>query len=186
MRLLFIIFFAYSVTASAQSSIYSLATQTATGNTINLSDYKGQKILIASVSQNNLDQKTGFTFWDSLQKANPSVRMLIIPANDFDTALNSVLKTSIIAATPANIILAPAAQVKKDKGQNQQPIMKWFTSVTDNNHFDVDVTTDIQIYVINEYGELYAVLDKSTHSSELNEVLKKNFKQQIDTRPIKN
>ena len=49
------------------------------GNTINMSTYKGQKILIVSVTAENLLTKD-LNFWDSL--SNSPVAVVLIPAND--------------------------------------------------------------------------------------------------------
>jgi glutathione peroxidase len=174
MKFLLIICLFYTTSAMSQSSVYNLALQTATGKAISLSNYKGQKILIASVSQDNLDKKAAFYFWDSLQKVNPKVVIIIIPANDFGTDTDSVLKLSIISAAPANIVLASAANVKKDKGQNQNSIMRWLTTGSENSHFDQEVNSDYQIYVISESGVLYAVLEKGVPLSVIDEVLKQD------------
>lgn len=174
MKLLFIICFFYATSAVSQSSVYDLALQTATGKEVSLGDYKGQKILIASISQDNLDKKDAFYFWDSLQKANPKVAIIIIPANDFGTDTDAVLKTSIVSAAPEGVILASAARVKKDKGQNQNSIMKWLTTGSENSHFDEEVNSDFQIYVISESGVLYAVLEKGVPLSVIDDVLKQD------------
>src|SRR4051812_43756786 len=90
--------------AMSQSSIYRLAVKTSSGKNISLAQYKGKKILIASISQDKLDKTNAFYFWDSLKKANPSVAVIIMPANDFGSELTAPLKASIAIASPNSIV----------------------------------------------------------------------------------
>ena len=167
----------YSGQLFAQSSIYDQTVQSEKGKTISLSDYKGKKLLIAVVSTDNLKKKDAINYWDSLQTSNPGVVVFVIPADDIskdtDTTNNNTQQTSSDKVTVTSI-----ASAKKDKGSSQHPLMQWLTHVVKNSHFDADVETDIQLYVISESGLLYAVLEKGVRQQLIDDVLK-----QEDVKP---
>lgn len=168
MKLFFLLAILYSNELFSQSSIYDLALTTLSGQTISLSDYKGRKILIASVIPDSLQKSGILAYWDSLQAANPKIVLILIPANDFDNTPNS----GILENASHNIVLSASAEVKKDKGINQNPIMQWLTHSGKNSHFNADVETDNQLFIISESGVLYAVLDKGVRQQAVDNVLK--------------
>ena len=174
MRLIFFLAIFYSVPALSQSSIYELDIQTITGETVSFKAYKGQKILIASVSTDNLQKKGALVFWDSLKAANPKTAMILMAAGDMGTAVDSAALNNIKNNTSDKLVLSGTVQVKKDKGNNQNPVMQWLTDGNKNSHFNADVETDQQIYVISESGVLYAVLGKGVSPSVIDQVLKQN------------
>ena len=91
----------------------------------------------------------------------------------FDSYLNNIKNN-----TSDKLVLSGTVQVKKDKGNNQNPVMQWLTDGNKNSHFNADVETDQQIYVISESGVLYAVLEKGVLPSVIDQVLK-----QADVKP---
>jgi glutathione peroxidase len=166
---LFILLF-YSGGLTAQNSIYDMTVQSATGKTIPLSNYKGKKLLIAVVNPGSLQKKDVINYWDSLQLRNPNTVVIIIPANDISAGED----VSISSAQPISdkVIVVSSAPAKKDKGNNQHPLIKWLTHGDKNNHFDADVETDNQLYVISQSGVLYAVLGKTVRKETIDAVLK--------------
>jgi len=178
MKLIFFILILYSVPALSQSSIYELDIQNISGETVSMKTYKGQKILVASVSPGNLQKKGALVFWDSLKTANPKTAVILIPAADMGSTVDSAAMNTIKNNVSDKLLLAGTAQVKKDKGNNQNPIMQWLTDVRKNTHFNADVETDQQIYVISQSGELYAVLAKGASLSVIDGVLR-----QADVKP---
>lgn len=165
---LFIPFFLFLF---VKTSIYDLQIQTVEGNTINMSEFRGKKILIASISHTNL-QSEGLVFLDSLQLANPSVVIIAIPANDFGGTGNAETLTAIINKTSRKIIVTAPADVKKEKDRTQNSLMKWLTSNLENFHFDAEVNTDNQLYFVSESGVLYAVLEKGVPTEIIDKLLK--------------
>jgi glutathione peroxidase len=171
MKLFFILCILYSGNAFSQSSIYDLDVRTPDGNTINMSNYKGQKILIVSVTAENLLTKD-LHFWDSLQRTNAPIAVVLIPANDlgkpFDDSTIEVIKNIL----SKNLILSASAKVKKAEAQNQDPIFQWLTHSDRNAHFNADVTTNKQIYIVSESGILYAVLEQGVPVTVIDRALK--------------
>lgn len=176
-----LLFFAllFSMPAMAQESIYDLKVQTAYGGEFPLNHYRGQKMAIASVSVDLLDKNGSLEFWDSLKTTYPKVAFVLIPASDMDTLISdSVPMEDIKSKASKKLMLSGAGKVKKDKDQNQHPVMQWLTDATRNRHSNMDVESDLQIYVISESGVLYSILAKGTPLSVLKTVL-----EQPDVKP---
>ena len=165
--------------AIAQESIYDLSVKTAYGGELSLNYYRGQKIAVASVSVDLLDSNGTLQFWDSLKTAYPNIAFILIPASDMDTITNdSVPMEDIKAKASKKIVLSGAGKVKKDKGQSQHPIMQWLTDAKKNKHSNMDVGSDLEIFVVSESGVLYSILSKGTRLSVLKTVL-----EQPDIKP---
>jgi glutathione peroxidase len=170
--ILFFIFF-YCCQVSAQSNIYDFRVQTKNGKSINLQDFKGKKILIASVGAKNLQEKSAFSYWDSIQTANPKIAIIIIPSDDFSEADSISASVDGIKVPPSSkTTVSASVSVKKDKGDRQNPLMQWLTHAGQNTHFDADVTTEKQLYIISESGVLYAVLEKGVPPVVISQLLK--------------
>ena len=175
MRLFLLLAVFYSNVLFSQSSIYDLSIITASGKNVSLSEYKDRKIVIAAVSSDILQKEGAFSYWDSLQTANPKIVLILIPASDFTGSGDSV-----VAENPSgDIVLSESTDVKKDNGSDQNPIMQWLTDPRKNSHFNADVETDSQLYFISESGVLYAVLNKGVEHEIVDGVLKQaDVKQQ--------
>ena len=154
-----------------KTSIYDLQIQTVEGNKIKMSEFKGKKILIASISPDNLEAE-GLAFMDSLQLANPAVVVIAMPASDFGGSRNAEIMLDIKDKTSRKIIVAEQADVKKASHNSQNSLMKWLTHDAENFHFDAEVVTDNQIYIISESGVLYAVLEKGVPNTVIEQLLK--------------
>ena len=179
--------------AAGQTPFHDLTLHTAYGGQFSLQQYKGQKVVIAAVNISNFKKKDVLQFWDSLQTAHPKIAFVIIPASDHDTpekegdtprpdsvttAADSAILRDVKERVSDKIVLSTMGKVSKAEGARQHPLMQWLTQVKQNKHFDLDVESDVQIYVISESGELYAVLTKDTRLPFLHEVL-----QQADVQP---
>jgi glutathione peroxidase-family protein len=172
MRFIFYLALLYSFPVMSQTSIYDLKVHTAYGGEFGLHQYKGRKILIAVVSFENLNRKKGLQFLDSIRLANPKVACILIPADDMDTLTNdSIEMVSVKTRSPKEFLVTDSGAVKKDKGERQHPLVRWLTDVTQNQYFDGDIESDLQLYVISESGVLYAVMAKGVRMPVLNEVL---------------
>ena len=156
---------------TVQSTIYDLNIQTPDANTINISNFKGQKILFVSVTVDNLKPED-LVYWDSLQKSNPGLAVVLIPANDLGIAIDDSTIEAINSNVSKNLILSASVQVKKAEGPNQNPVLQWLTHVEQNGHFNEEVTTNEQIYVVSESGILCAVLEQGVPVTVIDRVLK--------------
>jgi glutathione peroxidase-family protein len=172
MKFIFYIAMLFALPAMSQTSIYDLTVHTAYGGNLKLEKYKGRKILIAVVSPDNLNKKGGLQMLDSIKKANPKLACIIIPADDMDTVSNdSAAMVNVKAKTSVEILVSDSGMVKKANGGRQHPIVSWLTDVKQNQYFDRDIESDLDVYVISESGVLYAAMVKGVPMSVLDEVL---------------
>jgi glutathione peroxidase-family protein len=170
MRFFLLLSVFYAGAISGQSNIYDQALQTLHAETISMDAFKGKKILIAAVSPANL-QSGSLYFLDSLQKANPAIVVIVIPALDFGGDGNTEILNNIKNDSTPVIIINAAAQVTKASGSLQHSLMNWLTHNTENSHFDAEVSTDNHLFLISETGILYAVLEKGTPLSVIDDLL---------------
>lgn len=158
MKFFFLLVIFYSGHVLAQSSFYKMSIESINGKTIQLSDFKGKKIVIASVSPDRL-KNGGLMYLDSLQLAYPNVAIIVVPANDFggqnDASIISDIRNT---SSSLHVMMTAECGVKKDNGSKQNSLLKWLTNASSNVHFNDDVETDDQLFVISESGILYAVL----------------------------
>jgi hypothetical protein len=78
---------------------------------------------------------------------------------------------SLKTKSPKEFLVSDSGGVKKDKGERQHPLVRWLTDIKQNQYFDGDVESDLQLYVISESGVLYAIMAKGVRMAVLNEVL---------------
>ena len=156
---------------SCQTSIYSISITGLKGQTINLSDYKGKKIMIAAATPAIL-QNGYLSFLDSLQAVYPSVAVIALPALDFGGTDIATIMDNIKNDSLVHVSLTPPSLVKKENGNNQNRLMQWLTNDTENTHFNVEVLTDNQLYLVSKEGFLYAVLEKNVPLAVIDNLLK--------------
>ena len=171
MRFLYIFCFALISQNVIAQTIYDVQVQSIDGKIINMASFKGKKILIASGSPDILQKET-IPFLDSLQKVNASLVIIAVPASDFGGTQNSAILTSIENSVKTSLLITTLSELKKEGGVSQNALMQWLTNRSRNSHFDAEVNTDSQLYVISESGILYCVLEKGAPLSVLRDVLK--------------
>lgn len=155
----------------AQKNFFDIQIQSLDGRVIDMNNFKGKKIVVASVSPDNL-QNHRLSFLDSLQASNPSVVIIGVPAFDFGGSKNEEIMGDIKKNISSHVIITTPGEVKKDKGVNQNKLLRWLTNAADNSHFNGDVVTDDQLYFISESGTLYAVLEKGASVKLIDDLLK--------------
>jgi len=156
--ILFIIFCSNQI--MAQVNLWEIQFQTLDGKTINMHDFKGKKILIASVSPEKL-RNGSLKFLDSVQAAYPAAVVIAIPAADYgDTLITDIIMNEIKNSVSYQSVVTVPALVKKESGINQFSLAAWLTHHEINGHFDADVSTDYQVFIISESGILYTELQE--------------------------
>jgi len=138
--------------------IYSLTLKTIDGNKIELSQYKGKKILFILLPLSDQDTTVSINDIARLQtKYKSSLVIIGIPSEEagYKTEDADKLK-KIYSDANANIIIAEGMKVKKGTGQS--PLFQWLTNKDMNHHFDQDVEGVGSKFFVDEKGNLYAVL----------------------------
>ena len=160
MLLLFSFFFAPQTDIPA--SIYDFKVPALTGGIIDISQYKGKKILIV-----NTASKCGNTpQYEALEKLSRKYkdRLVIIgfPANNFlfqEPGSNE--KIAEFCKENYGVTFPMAAKVSV-KGRKMAPIYRWLTQKQYNGYQDSKVTWNFQKYLVNEKGQLVAVFNPKT------------------------
>ena len=156
-----------------ESSIYDIEVNTIEGNSISMSSFANKKIIISP-----FDAATPNISWlqlmDSIQSADPELRIIGVPGNDFSGIGNDVYLANLKTTHSLDFILLKSTYVKKVAGNNQNALFRWLTNVSDNNHFDNDVESAGQLFIISNTGVLYSVLSSDVPLNILYQVLNQN------------
>ena len=171
MKYILIFLFLFQGKLIAQKDLFEIQIHTLDGELITMKKFEGKKILMVVISPDNMNNHR-LTFLDSLQVANPSVIVIVIPALDFGGNKNEEILEGIKNNMPVHFIITSPGEVKKNKGERQIRLLKWLTTDTENLHFNAEVITDDQLYFVSQSGILHAVLEKGASANLINKLLK--------------
>ena len=174
-RSLFLLLF-YLPIFSLPSSIYDIQVTELGGNNINLSSYSGKKLVIGFFDGSAPDIDW-LQYMDSLQSLDTSIKIIVMPANDFNVASNDSALVSLRDSLSLGILMLKPAYVKKSSGNNQHPLCKWLSDVNENTHFDKDIESAGQLFIVNRTGNLYSVLGNDVSFEILIEILNQKANQ---------
>jgi len=139
---------------SSKKSIYDIEINSLQGKPINLSLFKGKKILFVNVAS-----KCGFTpQYKGLQKLHnlyeESLVVIGVPCNQFgkqepgnSTEINEFCQVNY----GVSFLITEKISVK---GNEQHPLYSWLTKKNENGRKNSSVKWNFQKYLINEDGEL--------------------------------
>ena len=142
-----------SVTQKASKSIYDIKINTLQGKAINLSDFKGYKILFVNVAS-----KCGFTpQYRELQKLQETYKNKLIvigvPCNQFgkqEPGNSKEIQEFCELNYGVSFLITEKLEVK---GSNQHKLYKWLTTKALNGKQNSIVKWNFQKYLIDEDGE---------------------------------
>ena len=146
-----------------KTSIYDIEITSLSNEAINLSEFKGKKILFVNVAS-----KCGFTpQYKDLQKLhekyNEKLVIIGVPCNQF---LNQEPGTPEEIATfcEKNYGVTFLITEKVDvKGNDKHPLYQWLTEKKHNGKQDSKVKWNFQKYLVSETGELMEVFYSKTN-----------------------
>ena len=139
---------------SSKKSIYDIEINSLQGKPINLSLFKGKKILFVNVAS-----KCGFTpQYKELQKLHnlyeESLVVIGVPCNQFgkqepgnSTEINEFCQVNY----GVSFLITEKISVK---GKEQHPLYRWLTDKNENGRKNSSVKWNFQKYLISEDGEL--------------------------------
>ena len=139
---------------SAKKSIYDIEINSLQGKPINLSLFKGKKILFVNVAS-----KCGFTpQYKELQKLHniyeESLVVIGVPCNQFgkqEPGNSSEINEFCQVNYGVSFLITEKISVK---GKEQHPLYSWLTNKNENGRKNSSVKWNFQKYLINEDGEL--------------------------------
>jgi glutathione peroxidase len=139
------------------SSIYDININSLEGDSLDMSDYKGKKLLIVNVAS-----KCGFTpQYKDLQELHETygddVTIIGVPCNQFmGQEPGDAEKIAEFCERNYGVTFQMTEKVEV-KGKNQHPLYTWLTDKTENGSQDSTVKWNFQKYLVSENGELLAI-----------------------------
>ncbi len=148
-----------SVSAQQSNSIYDYKLTDINGNTFDMSELKGKKVLLV-----NTASQCGFSTQDNdMEKLYNDYKdknfvVVAIPSNDFgnkEPGSNEEIKSY----AKEHDITFPVMAKTDVTGDNEEPLYKWLTSKDLNGVMDTKVAWNYQKYMIDENGKLVGVVE---------------------------
>ena len=162
--------------ASSGKDLYALVIENMDGTNTRMAEFHGKKILAFEFDASNPDKGLLLRMDSLFLLMKEQVNVIAVPATDFGDplsldSLNELMSDSLQLSFPISL---PSA-VKKNAGDQQHPLFKWLTHVSENNHFDSDIEEDGQMFVISEKGILFSTMNKQTPSLLIQEIISKQI-----------
>lgn len=174
MKILTLIAF-FAFLSFAGLDFYAIRFPDYNGTQINMSNFRSKKIIITAFNGKSPDISF-LKYLNQLQSKYPSVQVIAIPATDFAGLENITELGKLKDSEKLRIIIGKPSLVQQKNTKQQHPLFQWLTKKEQNNHFNIDVESTEQLYLVSTKGTLYAVLDKMTTS----DVLEKTLNQKVD------
>jgi glutathione peroxidase len=149
-------------TSFGQSSLYGQTIKDIDGNTINLSAYTGQKLLIA-VAPVRQEDMLSISEIDSFKNVYGSKVKILAVLSKEDGYLDSnkaKIKAYYQSVLGASVILTEGVYTRKGS-TSQSALFNWLTHRTANGRSDADVLSVGHKFLIGTDGKLVAVLPPS-------------------------
>jgi glutathione peroxidase len=142
-----------NIVQDAPQSLYSIAINSLQGKTLDLSQFKGKKILFVNVAS-----KCGFTpQYRELQKLHDTYKdqlvVIGVPCNQFgkqEPGSSEDIQEFCEMNYGVEFLITEKIDVK---GSNQHPLYAWLTKKALNGRKDSSVKWNFQKYLIDENGE---------------------------------
>ncbi|MBT8272418.1 MAG: glutathione peroxidase [Bacteroidia bacterium] len=136
------------------ASVYHIKINSLQGQPIDLSDFKGKKILIVNVAS-----KCGFTSqYKDLQKLHEAysdrLQIIGVPCNQFgkqEPGTKEEIQDFCELNYGVTFLMTEKMNVR---GANKHPLYKWLTRKSENNKKSSSVKWNFQKYLLNENGQL--------------------------------
>lgn len=141
----------------SSESIYDIKINSLQGEPINLSDFKGKKIMFVNVAS-----KCGFTpqyagLEELYEKYSDQLMIIGVPCNQFggqEPGDNNEIATFCEKNYGVTFLMTEKVDVK---GDDQHPLYTWLTSKDKNGFKNSTVKWNFQKYIVSESGELEGV-----------------------------
>ena len=155
---------------SGQGEIYSIQCQTLDSNVLSLQQLAGRKILILVTDVTKPDRDL-IRKLDSMSAEKGKIAVLIAAVFDLGTKISIKDAETMRTEYKGNVfVLSPSYATKKSAGKQDQ-LFRWLTTVQQNGHFNYDVMKTGQMFLVNERGDLVAVLSEGAPFSLVADIL---------------
>ena len=153
------------------TGIYSISFQTADGKLLNMSSFKGTRVLVSVCNAKATDEQY-LRYLNGLQNKVKNLQVIVIPGLEFQGQGELSMANSMKQSEKMKLIVAQPSWAGRVSGDKQHPLLKWLTNADLNGHFDVDVKTTEQLFVVDEKGSLVGVFDSRVSEDVIVRMLK--------------
>lgn len=174
MKLILLLASAFFLTPVYQSGFYTLSVTDIEGNTVQLSSFQDKKIVFSLISA-GAPQPQQLRFLDSLQTANPAIKIIAVPAEEFAGPGQPQALRNLRNAHCPGVLMTASMQVTKASGLNQHPVFQWLTNVNRNSHFDNDAAAGGQLFMVAPGAKLYGVLAAGAPTEVIHQALQQTI-----------
>lgn len=176
----FLLFTICRLLSSPPDSLYAISFEAFNGNTVSMSAFKGRSVVIIVLDSKRPGIKYLTTVDSLVKKSLSSATVLLVPAADLHTDSTKdadEIKNSEQMLSGKKIMITKEMNVKKKSGEKQHPLFQWLTNAKLNGHFDNDVVSDGQMYIINEKGILFGVHEVPVSDKIISQVVTQKLKE---------
>lgn len=158
-KMILSLLFSFSgIWALSQQDFYSLSFKDLGNNQVSMRSYSGKKVVIAVFDAAKPNEEF-LKKLDTLYRNNSStLQVIAVPVKDFDNVAGNEQLTNLYNHLQLGFVISMAGNGKKTSGSGQHGILHWVTNKSANKHFDIDVEEPGQLFVIDETGNLFAVI----------------------------
>lgn len=148
-----------SVNAQDAKSLYDYKMTDIDGNTFDMSELKGKKVLLVNTAT-ECGYHPQLTDMEKLYEDYKDELVIVaIPSNDFgnkEPGTNEEIKKVVKEDYGATY---PIMQKTSVTGENEAPIYEWLTKKDLNGTMDTEVSWNFQKYMIDENGQIVGIVD---------------------------
>ncbi|MBL7964380.1 MAG: glutathione peroxidase [Flavobacteriales bacterium] len=152
-----------SATPKPMSNFFELSVRSLTGDTVNLSRYRGNKIMVV-----NTASECGYTpQYRQLQELYIAYQdkgfvVLGFPSNDFGRQEPGSAEEIAVFCEKNYGVTFPMMEKVVTKGAGQHPVYAWLTRKELNGKLNTEVSWNFQKFLINADGTLHTTLAPAT------------------------
>jgi glutathione peroxidase-family protein len=163
------------ICALTADDVYNVSFPDVSGKTIWMKSFRGKKVIVVVINAKSPD--IGYLrYLSQLQSKSKAYQIIAIPSIEFSGNLDPAKISELRAKEKLSFLVAQPSELKMSAKSRQHPLMAWITNKDRNEHFGEDIDVTEKIFIINENGVLYAILDKTAGpdviTNTLGEVIK--------------
>lgn len=130
------------------------------GNSINLIDFQGKKILFVNTASNSEYVNQYASLEQLYQKFKDSLVIIATPTNDFgnEPLENDSIKSFVLNNYNIHYLLASKTMVS---GDSSTPVYKWLTNSSLNHDYNNPVSGDFYKFLVDRNGNIIGLYNSS-------------------------
>lgn len=159
---IFLFFLIFSVKVNAQSYFQFTLKKMQTDSTYSF-PVGNKKVLFVTCNTNSVDWVFLHKIDSLLYSSSNNIDVVLLPLMDFGKVVSdSGFVKSVNVDNQLDFFISDYLFGRKSFGDKQSYVTKWLTDVNLNGHFNIDITEDGQMFLLDERGSLFGVFRKST------------------------